>query len=165
MLCGTACSQPALTMPHAHQAPTQPALTLPPAQARELGAAFARAKDLPAEMPNPNPNPNPHPNQELPAEMPLELVRAGAEPDLFWRYFVNGWCAGAASRTAGTLGPLDPPCCNPLPACPARVMMGDGDASAPTLCAADARGAGGADGGASLEVFEELFEGSLKRLI
>ena len=86
--------------------------------------------------------------------MPLELVRSGEEPGLFWSYFVNGWCAGAASRTAGTLGPLDPP----LPACPARVMMGDGDASAPTLCAADARGAGGADGGASLEVFEELFE-------
>ena len=108
-------------------------------------------QELPAEMPNPNPspnpnpdpnpnpNPNPNPDQELPAEMPLELVRSGAEPGLFWSYFVNGWCAGAASRTAGTLGPLDPPCPLALPACPARVMMGDGDASAPTLCAADAR--------------------------
>ena len=42
------------------------------AQARELGAAFARAK-------------------ELPAEMPLEIVISGQEPGLFWSYFVNGW--------------------------------------------------------------------------
>ena len=36
-------------------------------------------------------------------------------------------------------------------------MMGYGDPS--TLCSADARGAGGADGGASLEeLFDELFE-------
>ena len=53
--------------PHASPSPT-----LPPAQARELGAAFARAK-------------------ELPAEMPLEVVLSGEEPGLFWSYFVNGW--------------------------------------------------------------------------
>jgi len=40
-------------------------------EARELGAAFARAK-------------------ELPAEMPLEIVISGKEPGLFWSYFVNG---------------------------------------------------------------------------
>ena len=93
-----------LTMSHAHPTPCpcSAALTLPHAQARELGAAFARAK-------------------ELPAEMPLEVVLSGEEPGLFWSYFVNGWCAGAASRTAGTLGPLDPPCPLALPACPARL--------------------------------------------
>ena len=80
-----------LTMPHASPSPT-----LPPAQARELGAAFARAK-------------------ELPAEMPLEVVLSGEEPGLFWSYFVNGWCAGAASRTALALGPLDPPARLPCP--------------------------------------------------
>ena len=46
--------QTALTMPHAQllsPSPCSPSPTLPPAQARELGAAFARAKELPAEMP------------------------------------------------------------------------------------------------------------------
>ena len=87
-----------LTMSHAHPTPCpcSAALTLPHAQARELGAAFARAK-------------------ELPAEMPLEVVLSGEEPGLFWSYFVNGWCAGAASRTAWTLGPLDPPARLPCP--------------------------------------------------
>ena len=66
--------------PCAHHAPCAAAPHLP-VQARELGAAFARAK-------------------ELPAEMPLEIVLSGNEPGLFWSYFVNGWCAGAASRTA-----------------------------------------------------------------
>jgi hypothetical protein len=41
-------------------------------EARELGAAFARAK-------------------ELPAEMPIEIVISGKESGVFWSYFVNGW--------------------------------------------------------------------------
>ena len=90
-------ASPSPTLPPAHHAPCSAALTLPPpAQARELGAAFARAK-------------------ELPAEMPLEVVLSGEEPGLFWSYFVNGWCAGAASRTALALGPLDPPARLPCP--------------------------------------------------
>ena len=61
--------------PHAHRMHTPHAHTACAplhVQARELGAAFARAK-------------------ELPAEMPLEIVISGKEPGLFWSYFVNGW--------------------------------------------------------------------------
>ena len=54
---------------HTHCSPCTPHVHV---QARELGAAFARAK-------------------ELPAEMPLEIVISGKEPGLFWSYFVNGW--------------------------------------------------------------------------
>ena len=57
----TACSR------HTYCSPCTPHV-----QARELGAAFARAK-------------------ELPAEMPLEIVISGKEPGLFWSYFVDGW--------------------------------------------------------------------------
>ena len=87
-------------MPHAQLLSPSPLRSCShlPVQARELGAAFARAK-------------------ELPAEMPLEIVLSGNEPGLFWSYFVNGWCAGAASRTARPLARL-----TPLPTCPARVM-------------------------------------------
>ena len=41
------------------------------AEGRKLGHEFARAKDLPAEM-------------------PLEVVHSGKEPGVFWSYFVNG---------------------------------------------------------------------------